>query len=241
MAMPDDDDEIDLSAPPRAKLGAFVAVAVLHVVAVLALIRAFAPHFAEQAVEAVVSTFTVTIIAPPPPPEPARQDQAAGAAGAEGKKATARAVDAPLPKQAISPSPAPRAASTGDANTSGAAQAGAGTGAGGAGNGTGSGTGGNGPGGGLTRKAEKIAGTIADKDYDKAGRAVRLGNAVVIAITVSAEGRPTGCRVVRPSPDPAADAQTCRLAIERFRFRPATDAQGNPVASVYGWQQRWFY
>jgi len=236
-----DDDDIDLSAPPRTKVGVFVAVAALHVVAVLALIRAFAPQLAEQAVEAVVSTFTVTITAPPPPPEPARQDQAAGASGAEGKKAVARAAEAPPPKVPLAPSPAPRAASTGDANTSGAAQTGAGTGAGGTGNGTGSGTGGNGAGGGLTRKAEKIAGTIAEKDYDKAGRAVRLGNAVVIAISVSAEGRPTGCRVARPSPDPTADALTCRLAVERFRFRPATDAQGNPVASVYGWQQRWFY
>lgn len=236
-----DDDGLDLSAPLRTKVGVFVVVAALHVVAVLALIRAFAPQLAAQAVEAVVSTFTVTITAPPPPPAPSPQDQTAGAAGGAGKKAVARAVNAPLPKVPLAPSPVPRAASTGDANTSGAAQAGAGTGAGGAGNGTGSGNGGTGAGGGLTRKAEKIAGTIAEKDYDKAGRAARLGHAVVIAVSVSAEGRPTGCRVVRPGPDPVADALTCRLAVERFHFRPATDAAGTPVASVYGWQQRWFY
>jgi protein TonB len=34
---------------------------------------------------------------------------------------------------------------------------------------------------------------------------------------------------------------TCRLAEERFRFRPSLDNQGNPVEAMYGWRQRWFY
>jgi protein TonB len=38
-----------------------------------------------------------------------------------------------------------------------------------------------------------------------------------------------------------ADAITCRLAIQRFRFRPATDTDGKPVVSTFGWQQRGFY
>ena len=33
---------------------------------------------------------------------------------------------------------------------------------------------------------------------------------------------------------------TCALALQRFRFKPATDGQGNPVASTYGWRQRWY-
>jgi len=44
----------------------------------------------------------------------------------------------------------------------------------------------------------------------------------------------------KPSPDAEADAITCRLARERFRFRPATDRAGNPIESEFGWQQRWF-
>lgn len=235
----DEDHGADLSAPRRTRVGVFLFVALLHVLAVLALIRAFAPQLAHDAVEAVVSTFSVTVTTPPP--EPARQDKAAGGAGAAGRQAIPRPENAPPPKIAIAPRPAPKAASTGGAETSGAMNAGAGTGAGGTGTGTGSGSGGSGQGGGLTRKAEKIAGSIAEKDYDKANRAIRLGQSVVIAINVNAEGQPTGCHVVRASPDPAADALTCRLAVERFRFRPATDAQGNPVASIFGWQQRWFY
>jgi periplasmic protein TonB len=46
--------------------------------------------------------------------------------------------------------------------------------------------------------------------------------------------------VIRPSPDPEADAIVCRLAEQRFRFRPATDAAGNPVPATYGWRQEWF-
>lgn len=234
-----DTDPVDLSAPPRTRVAVFVGVAVLHGVAVLALIRAFAPGAMTAAVDKVLATFTVTITAPPP--EPPTAPEPAGAAGEAGRKAVARAEAAPVPKVSLAPRPAPRAASTGDAPVSGAAAAGSGSGAGGSGPGTGSGAGGNGSGGGQARPAEKTAGAIVEKDYDKAGRALRLGHAVAIAIDVSAEGRPTGCRVVRASPDPAADAVTCRLAVDRFRFRPARDAAGNPVASVYGWQQRWFY
>lgn len=234
-----DEDGADLSAPRRTRIGVFLLVALLHVAAVLVLIRAFAPQLAHEAVEAVVSTFSVTVTTPPP--EPARQDKAAGGAGAAGKQALARPESAPRPRIPVAAHPAPQAASSGAADTSGAKESGTGTGAGGVGSGTGSGAGGSGQGGGLARKAEKIAGDIAEKDYDKANRALRLGQSVIIAINVNAEGRPTGCRVVRAGPDPAADALTCRLAVERFRFHPATDAQGNPVPSIFGWQQRWFY
>ena len=43
-----------------------------------------------------------------------------------------------------------------------------------------------------------------------------------------------------PSPDPQADAITCRLATERFVFRPRLDDDGKPVAGIYRWRQRWF-
>ena len=61
-----------------------------------------------------------------------------------------------------------------------------------------------------------------------------------LLIAVSAEGKATACRIVRPSKDAQANAITCALALQRFRFKPATDGQGNPVASTYGWRQRWY-
>ena len=88
---------------------------------------------------------------------------------------------------------------------------------------------------------QKIAGEInAARDYPRAGRDARIGDYVIVYMTVGTDGRAHNCRVQRPSRDPQADALTCRFAEERFRFTPATDSAGNRVASTYGWRQRWF-
>lgn len=174
-----------------------------------------------------------------PKPSPTAPDPA-GASGKEGKKAIAKPVVAKA-RVPAKPMPAPPVASTGTADRSGAAAQGQGTGGGGEGTGTGSGASGNGSGGGLARKAEKIAGDIrSTRDYPAASQQARIGKRVVILLTVEADGRVSGCKVWRASGVPEADAVTCKLARERFRFRPATDAEGNPVASSYGWEQRWF-
>ena len=111
-----------------------------------------------------------------------------------------------------------------------------------AGSGQGSGGAGDGQGGGGAGGLIKIAGEINNtRDYPAATRDLRIGSSVIIALTVGTDGKPTACRVVRPSRDPDADAITCRLALARFRFRPATNAAGQPVVATYGWQQRWFY
>ncbi len=228
--------EADLSAPRHTKIGVFALVALLHVLAVLALIRAFAPDFSAKAVETVVSAFSVTVTTPPP--EAAKEPEKSGAAAEVGKKAVAKAVKADKPKIAIATAPAPKVASTGDANNSGTGDAGAGTGAGG----QGSGSGGSGQGGGLVRKAEKIAGEInSARDYPRQTRDLRIDGAVTIYLTVGTDGRARNCRVQRASRDAQADAITCRLAEQRFRFKPATDAAGNLVESTYGWRQKWFY
>jgi len=225
-------------------LGIFVLVAVLHVLAILGLVRAFAPEFTASVTSEVAQALRVVTITAPPPPPPSPTPSApepAGASGEEGRKAVPREVSAPVPKIRITERPAPRVASTGDANTSGARDTGTGTGAGGTGSGPGSGDGGSGQGGGGASKPVKIAGDInSARDYPKGSREARLGDHVVIALTVGTDGRVKGCRVQRPSRDPEADRITCRLATERFRFRPATDRTGEPVEAVYGWQQRWF-
>lgn len=235
------EEPADLSSSRGTRVGVIVLVALLHVAALLGLIRAFAPDFTAQVAKTVLSTFSVTVVTPPPAPEPSKEPERAGAAAEAGKKAVAREVKAEKPKVDLAKAAAPKAASTGSANASGAKDAGAGTGAGGQGSGTGSGTGGNGSGGGLTRKVEKTAGEInSAKDYPRDTRELRKDDYVIVAITVSAEGKPTACRIVRPSKDAQANAITCTLALQRFRFKPATDVQGNPVASTYGWRQRWY-
>lgn len=225
---------------PRWWLVALIVLA--HGLALYGLVRVFAPDAVRSVERSVLSTFAVTVTAPPPPaPEP-RPDE--GAAGAAGKKAVPRPITAPTPKIAVKRDAAlPRAASTGAATTSGAQDSGAGTGASGSGEGTGSGRGGGGQGGVAVTRPVKIAGEIssaADFPVPPGGRQARFGTAVTVYMTVGTDGRASNCRVVRPSPDPEADAIVCRLAEQRFRFRPAMDSAGNPVPATYGWRQEWF-
>jgi protein TonB len=180
-----------------------------------------------------------------PSPEPtieAAPVEYEGKAAPAGKRARPREVAAPKALVTLSPTRAPPLAGSGPDDSAGARETGEGTGAGGAGQGTGSGgTGAGTGGGGSGTKAVKIAGDIVSaRDYPKATRALRLGSAVTIALTVNPEGRATDCRILRASRDPDADRVTCRLALERFRFRPARDVDGKPIPSTYGWQQRWF-
>ncbi|NBW76519.1 MAG: hypothetical protein EBR34_12080 [Sphingomonadaceae bacterium] len=237
------EDELDLTPPRRVKLGVIVLVALLHLAAILALIRAFAPDFTAQVAQTIARTLTVTITAPPPPPEPRPEPKPAGAAGEAGKKAVPREVKAEQPKVAIAKAPAPRASSTGSADTSGARDAGSGTGAGGSGTGTGSGAGGSGQGGGASKPVH-ISGRIdraADFPIPPGGREERIGKAVILALTISPEGRATSCRIYKSSGLPETDEVTCRLARERLRFKPALNAAGEPVAGTFYWQQKFFF
>jgi protein TonB len=239
---------VDLSSPRGTRLAVALAVALLHVALVAALVRAFAPEFTDRVTEQVMSAFTVTVIAPQPSqPRPsaaakhsAGMSHPAGAAGAASKQAVAQPVTAPSPRIIVASQAAPPLAGRSGGAPSGAPDTGIGS--GGQGSGPGGGLAGSGTGaGGRASKVVKIAGDInTARDYPAASRELRLGDYVIIALTVGTDGRVKDCRIHRPSRDPQADQITCRLASERFRFRPATDWQGNPIEAVYGWQQRWF-
>lgn len=237
-----DDGRADLSAPRRTKIGVVLLVAVLHVALMFGLVRAFSPGTITKAAETVLSTFTVTVTTPPPsPPPPERAPDKSGAAGNVGKKADANQVAAPQPKIPIAQAPAPKAPGSGSANVSGAGNAGSGTGAGGVGSGPGAGAGGNGAGGGKPTPLEKTGGDINSiRDFPKASRDARIGKEVIVELDVSTAGRATACRVVSPSGVPEADAIVCRLAVERFRFKPRTDGMGNPQPGKFRWRQRWW-
>lgn len=225
----------------RPRWGTLLLVVLLHLAVLVALVRVFAPTFTTSVVERATSLVTVTVTAPPDPPPTAAEQREAGAAGAEAPKAVPREVAAPevpLPR----PSPAPRAASTGSENLAGAGEQGVGSGAGGTGSGPGGGGSGSGQGSGA-RPLELISGRIDNaRDYPTppGGRRIRRGHDVVIELTVGTDGRVSTCRITDPSPDPEADAVTCRLATERFVFRPRLNAAGEPVVGTYRWRQRWF-
>jgi protein TonB len=240
-----EDNDFTSGLPRRTKAGVVVLVVLVQVIVALALVRALAPDFTAKAVNKVLSSFTVTITAPPPPPPPpAEKPKAAGAQGEAGMKAVPAAIKAPQPKVSIAKSSAPKASSTGSAVTSGATSQGNGTGADGTGSGTGAGGSGNGQGGGLAAKAQHISGQINNaKDFPvpPGGREARVGKAVILALTVAPSGRATACRVYKSSGFPQTDAVACVLAQQRLRFKPATNASGEPVTSTFYWQQKFFF
>ena len=228
----------------KPKVSTILLIILLHIAALYGLARAFAPDMTAIAQDAVVSAFTVTVTAPPedPPPEaePAPDE---GAAGAAGEKAVPKPVTAPTPKVPVKQDvPLPEASSDGLDNTSGAQDDGTGTGAAGDGIGTGSGRDGGGAGTAIARKPELIA-TITDAGafpVPPGGREARVGHSVIVRLTVSAQGRPTACRIYRPSPFPATDQAVCDLALQQVRFRPALNNQGDPVAAPFYYKQEFF-
>ena len=229
----------------RPRWGTVVLVVIAHVVVLFGLARAFAPDFTTEVLREAASAVNVTVFTPPPPevepsPDPAPVDE--GAAAEEGRQATPREVTAPevpRPRETT----APRAASTGTEDASGARDEGAGTGAGGQGDGTGAGRSGTGQGGiaatGPTVRSGRID-SARDFPIPERGRAIRDGTSVTVVFTVGVDGRAYDCSVARPGPDPATNALVCPLVIERIRFNPARDSNGNPVPARYGWRQDFF-
>lgn len=232
----------DNPASERTRWRVLAAIIGLHVLALVGLVHAFAPQFSASVVKQAGRLVTVTVRTYEDPPKPAPEPEAAGASGEAGREATPREVTAP-PAPLPRPSPAPRASSTGAANTSGARETGSGTGASGSGDGTGSGNGGSGRGGGMAVGPSVLSGRIdAARDFPipEGGRQMREGTSVTVAFTVGVDGRASDCSVVAAGPDPATNALVCPLVIERIRFNPARDADGNPMPARYGWRQDFF-
>lgn len=230
--------------PRRLRWPVVLGLVVLHAVALYGFARAFAPDMTASVEREVLSAFNLTVPPPPPPPPENRPEPDEGAQGAPGREAVAKPVTAPVPQRRVKEDVAlPRASSTGTATRSGGAAAGEGTGTAGTGEGTGSGNGGNGRGGVAVSKPVHISGRIDNaRDYPvpPGGREARVGTQVIVRVTVTPDGRARDCAIVRPSPDPQADRITCQLVESRLGFRPATDANGNPVAAPFYWRQKWF-
>lgn len=118
---------------------------------------------------------------------------------------------------------------------------GPGQGAGGIGDGLGGGgTGGAGDGtGGGGTGPRQIKGRLSYSDLPEGvlpgGGEVSVG----VRYSVEADGAVGTCRAERSSGNALLDATVCRLIRQRFRFRPARDRNGQPVASTivetHGW------
>lgn len=203
--------------------------------------------------QSVIRVFDITQAKPPPPPPPppperqqSKPKQKEGGAAPANIKSEATPVVAPKPRVVIPPRPQIATSETprqGAAPTQGAAPVpGPGTGAGGIGTGTGSGGGGNGPGGGgdggVAYPPRLITPTLRGRDFDEGLlRSWPRGGDVFVGLRVLANGTVSECKIFRSSGVGQIDSEVCNLAHLRFRFRPALDRYGQPVASWFGYRQ----
>jgi len=80
---------------------------------------------------------------------------------------------------------------------------------------------------------------IADADYPALAIARGEEGTVEFELGISAAGLPSDCRVTRSSGSQLLDETTCRLLVERARFRPARDRAGRPVPDRVTSRIRW--
>jgi TonB family protein len=80
---------------------------------------------------------------------------------------------------------------------------------------------------------QALATLFSDGDYPAAAIRAHEQGTVAFRLEVGADGNPTGCSVVSSSGSQALDSTTCRLLMERARFRPARDAGGKAVTDEY--------
>jgi protein TonB len=188
----------------------------------------------------------ITPISPPPAIKvvprrmAARRPAGAAAPPALKGRATEVVVPPPIVPIPVPPPPivtAPVAGPGADVSAGASNLPGPGTGAGGEGAGTGNGAAGDGDGGGTPSRW--IRGRIKDSDYPRAAAEARIGGSLVTRYLVAANGRVTACSIEASSGNALLDETTCRLVMERYRYKPARDAYGRPMPETVIENHRW--
>ncbi|MEO5972128.1 MAG: TonB family protein [Sphingomicrobium sp.] len=236
---------------PRDKTGAITLVLAIHAGLAFALLH-LSGTVDLTAPQRELQVFDVSDIVPPPEPPPVEKQveqekpkEKEGASAPKNIKSEATPVVAPKPRIELPVPPTIVVAEIprqGSDPTQGAAPVrGPGTGAGGLGTGTGSGGSGSGSGGGGMGKGTRprlVSRPLTSRDYPRElARAWPSGARVMVAVRVQLDGRGTDCRINGSSGVPAIDAETCRLAETKLRFRPAINARGEPYVAWYGYMQ----
>lgn len=232
--------------PTRERATGAVIALVLQVAFCVLLIRALGVSF-PPAVRDDLKVFGLAPKPPPPPREELRPEEkpskkASGKASPANLEAKRTETVAPPPVVPL-PVPPPVAvapiAGLGTAPIQGATNVrGPGSGAGGQGNGTGSGGDGDGEGdGGIPPR--QIKGRIKDSDYPRDAVLAHAGGTVSVKYKVGTDGRASDCTITHSSGSTALDATTCRLIVERFRFKPSRDETGVPVDSYIVEDHSW--
>jgi TonB family protein len=76
-------------------------------------------------------------------------------------------------------------------------------------------------------------------DYPQSALRNGEGGYVGFALLIGPDGRPDRCTVTAPVPSGELNSLTCRLAMRRAHFKPASNADGQAVYAVYRGVSSW--
>lgn len=190
-------------------------------------------------------------VVPPPPPPPPEQPKPKvhnyrpqGAAAPPNLRAKPTEVVAPdpvIPPREPPPIVVAPVAGQGAQASAGAADIpGPGTGAGGEGDGFGGGGSGDGDGDGAGDvPPRRVGGRLNYSDLPREAREEGVSGTVGVRFVVAVNGRVPSCQVTRSSGNRFLDDFTCRLIVQRYRFKPAHDADGEAFQSVLVQNETW--
>jgi periplasmic protein TonB len=89
----------------------------------------------------------------------------------------------------------------------------------------------------MASPAVQRGGSISDEDYPPAAVRNEEAGTSVATFTIGTDGRVSTCNASGASP--SLDAETCKLIIRRFRYKPAQDADGQPIAQTKTQRVTW--
>jgi periplasmic protein TonB len=89
----------------------------------------------------------------------------------------------------------------------------------------------------VAQKAVQRGGSISNDDYPPSAKRNEESGTTVARFTIGTDGRIADCSASGASP--TLDATTCDLIRRRFKFKPALDGSGNPIAETRSQKVRW--
>jgi len=89
----------------------------------------------------------------------------------------------------------------------------------------------------VAQRATQRGGSISDEDYPSSSIRNEEAGTSVATFTIGTDGKVTSCNASGASP--TLDAETCKLIIRRFRFKPALDTSGQPIAETKSQRVTW--
>lgn len=222
---------------PRERLRALVVAVLVQMAFAIALYRGLQVEIgrpADVVQRLIVVTLPTRTPAEPPPliqpkERPARKSFHPAPARGSGVPKPAQAPTSVVPVVAVQLSAAPPSGGSASGSDDGS----------GAGASAGRGEGDSGAGAGGGTELEQIAGEITPRDYPRHLGNEGIGGRVGVSFTVGVNGRVRRCTVTRSSGVPELDALTCRLILQRFRYRPSTDRYGRPIPDEVDGEHEW--